>query len=65
MIVDDMTAIGWFHTIFCFIAMFAGGWNLVRTKGTANHKLMGRVYVAAMVLQNVSALFVSMQQELH
>jgi uncharacterized membrane protein len=58
MMIEDISAIGWFHTLFCFVAMLAGGVNLVRTKGTPAHRIMGRLYVLAMVLQNVSALFV-------
>ena len=56
--VDDMSLVGWFHTLFCFVALFAGAWNLARAKGTRIHRKMGQAYVAAMVLQNVSALFV-------
>ena len=56
--IDDMSMIGWFHTLFCFVALFAGAWNLPRAKGTPTHRRMGQVYIAAMVVQNVSALFV-------
>lgn len=58
MMVDDMSLIGWFHTLFCFVAMAAGALNLVRVKGTPQHRLVGHAYLGAMVVQNVSALFV-------
>ena len=58
MSVSDITLVGWFHTLFCFVAMFAGARNLIAEKGTPAHRYAGQWYVASMVLLNVSALFI-------
>lgn len=36
------------HTLFGFVALVAGAWNLIATKGTRRHRLVGWVYVGAM-----------------
>lgn len=43
-----MSPIGWIHTAFGVAALVAGGIVLVRPKGTARHRLLGWIYVAAM-----------------
>jgi uncharacterized membrane protein len=53
--IHDITLIGWVHTLACLIALVAGGWNIVGAKGTPRHILMGRVYVVAMIVLNLSA----------
>ena len=58
MSVSDITLVGWFHTLFCFVAMFAGARNLIAEKGTPAHRYAGQWYIASMVLLNVSALFI-------
>ena len=58
MTVGNISLIGWFHTLFCFVAMFAGARNLIAEKGTPAHRYAGQWYVASMVLLNVSALFI-------
>lgn len=61
MSVSDIMLVGWFHTLFCFVAMFAGARNLVAEKGTPAHRYAGQWYIAAMVLLNVSALVAELQ----
>jgi uncharacterized membrane protein len=56
--IADISMIGWFHTVFCFVALVAGAWNIAGRKGTLVHRSIGKAYVASMVLLNVSALFV-------
>lgn len=36
------------HTLFGLCALVAGGWNLLATKGTRRHRLVGWVYTGAM-----------------
>ena len=36
------------HTLLGFIALIAGAWNLITTKGTRRHRLVGWVYVGSM-----------------
>jgi uncharacterized membrane protein len=56
--IADMSMMGWFHTVFCLVALVAGARNLAGAKGTAIHRIAGKAYVVSMVLLNVSALFV-------
>jgi uncharacterized membrane protein len=36
------------HTLFGFLALIAGAWNLIAMKGTRRHRLVGWVYVGSM-----------------
>src|SRR5215469_922784 len=56
--VANITSIGWSHTLLCFVALALGARNLSLEKGTSAHRHAGQWYVAAMVLLNVSALFI-------
>ena len=52
---EDITAIGWVHTLTIIPALLAGALNLVAEKGTARHRFIGRVYVWSMIVSNLSA----------
>jgi uncharacterized membrane protein len=54
----DLYPIGWVHLIASLIALAAGALVLVRPKGTPAHRLRGRVYVVALVVTSVTALFI-------
>ena len=54
----DLYPIGWVHFIASLIALAAGAVVLVRPKGTPVHRLRGRVYVVALVVTSVTALFI-------
>ena len=43
-----MNPIGWLHTALGVAALLAGGVVVLRPKGTARHRLLGWIYVAAM-----------------
>lgn len=49
--------IGWFHFITALIAMVAGLVVVFNTKGTTFHKIIGYIYVANMLLLNISSFF--------
>jgi uncharacterized membrane protein len=55
--VSEMTALGWFHTAACVVALVAGAMQLFREKGTATHSLRGQAYFWSMVLAFGSTLF--------
>jgi uncharacterized membrane protein len=46
------------HILAALVAIGTGLWVLLRTKGTRRHRLVGYVYVAAMVTMNVSSFFI-------
>lgn len=52
----DFDWIGWFHAAFGFIALALGLLVVLRRKGTRGHRRTGRIYVAAMLLLNGTAL---------
>ncbi len=52
------STIGLIHTIFALIAMITGLVVVYNIKGTLFHKRIGYVYVASMLLLNVSSFFV-------
>ena len=53
--IHDITLIGWLHSLACAIALLAGATNLAATKGTPQHKRVGRVYFWSMLALNLSA----------
>ncbi len=55
---DDITPIGWLHTVACLVALGAGALQLIRTKGTPSHRAIGITYVIAMIVLNLSSLFI-------
>jgi uncharacterized membrane protein len=48
--------VGWTHVIAAVAALLLGGIIIARRKGTRSHRLIGRTYVCAMLLLNISAL---------
>lgn len=50
--------IGWFHFITAVLAMITGSIVLLNKKGTIFHKRIGYIYVASMLLLNVSSFFI-------
>jgi uncharacterized membrane protein len=48
--VSEITALGWFHTAACMVALVAGAIQLWSEKGTAAHALRGKVYFWSMVI---------------
>jgi uncharacterized membrane protein len=57
----DLYPIGWVHTLTSIIAVIAGGVVLVPPKGTATHRLRGRIYVLALVLTGVTSFAIYRQ----
>ena len=57
---DDVihSTIGLIHTILALIAMITGLVVVFNIKGTQFHKRMGYVYVASMLLMNISSFFI-------
>ena len=45
----DLSPIGWLHTLASLVALGAGAVVLVRPKGTATHRLRGKIYALALV----------------
>lgn len=56
--VSDIVPIGWVHVTACLVALVAGAWNILGTKGTPRHIFMGRTYVVAMLVLNLSVFAV-------
>lgn len=54
----SLSVIGWIHTIASTVAMIVGAFVLLWPKGNALHKRRGRIYVVAMLVANVTALFI-------
>ena len=50
--------IGWFHFILAVLAMLTGTIVLLNKKGTNFHKKTGYIYVASMLLMNISSFFI-------
>ncbi len=48
------SSIGLFHTLAALSAMFFGTWVFLTQKGTTKHKKLGYVYIASMLLMNLS-----------
>jgi uncharacterized membrane protein len=51
----DLSAIGYVHTLTCVMALVIGAFIIFGRKGTALHRRVGRWYVGAMVVANLSA----------
>jgi uncharacterized membrane protein len=60
---DDISQLGWIHTLMCVLAMITGGMQLVGKKGTALHVRSGNIYFLSMVIANVTALFIFQGQD--
>ena len=52
----DLSSLGWVHTVACLCALSAGAIMLVGPKGTPRHRSIGRLYLIAMLVLNVTAL---------
>ncbi|MEX0289286.1 MAG: DUF2306 domain-containing protein [Flavobacteriaceae bacterium] len=50
--------IGWFHTTTAIIALITGSMILAKTKGTSEHKKIGRIYAIAMVMVCATAFMI-------
>jgi uncharacterized membrane protein len=48
----------WTHVFTALLALVLGGIVLYRPKGTASHKLMGRVWVASMAVTSITSFFI-------
>ncbi len=51
------STIGAYHTVLALVALISGAYVVFQTKGTLTHKKVGYIYVASMLLMNVTALF--------
>lgn len=52
----DLVPLGWIHSLACLVALAAGAFILVTPKGTRRHRIVGRAYLASMLLLNMTAL---------
>lgn len=50
--------IGWIHTIAAIIGLVTGSMILVKTKGTFQHKMIGRVYGISMLTVCITAFMI-------
>lgn len=51
-----MNGLGRIHLISAFVALAAGGWVFLISKGTRWHRTLGHLYAAAMIVLNATAL---------
>jgi hypothetical protein len=54
--IDDISFIGWVHTLAYMVAMIVGAMQLVARKRTAAHTVRGETYFTAMVVANITAM---------
>jgi uncharacterized membrane protein len=55
--VSEVTALGWFHTAACSIALVFGALQLFGKKQTAAHPLRGKIYFWSMSIAMTTTLF--------
>jgi uncharacterized membrane protein len=55
---NDISLIGWLHSMVYMLAVIVGAMQLVSRKGTRSHALRGNIYFLAMVVANVTALVI-------
>jgi uncharacterized membrane protein len=53
-----MIPIGQVHVASAIVALAAGGWIVLRPKGTATHRRVGWLYAVSMLTTNVTALMI-------
>lgn len=53
-----MSALGWVHTTFGLVALFASGIVISIRKGTRWHRTFGHFYLTSMLALNITALFI-------
>jgi uncharacterized membrane protein len=51
-----ISILGWLHSAFCVVALCAGPFALVMTKGTRLHKTAGYIYAVSMLIGCATAL---------
>ena len=56
MTINDISFIGWVHTLAYVVAMIMGAMQLVARKRTAAHTLRGESYFATMIVANITAM---------
>ena len=54
--VDDISVLGWLHTVACMVALFAGPLVLALAKGTRFHRRAGYLYAFAIGIASITAL---------
>lgn len=52
----DLLPLGWIHSLACLVALAAGPVGLMTRKGSPRHVLIGRAYMIAMIVLNLTAL---------
>jgi uncharacterized membrane protein len=52
----DLSWLGWVHAIASIGALATGAWMLLQPKGTSQHRSVGRLYLMAMLVTNLTAL---------
>lgn len=52
----DLSLLGWVHTAGCLCALALGAKVLIGQKGTSWHRLFGHLYLASMLVINLTAL---------
>jgi uncharacterized membrane protein len=52
----DLSWLGWIHAVASIGALVAGALMLLRPKGTRQHRSVGRLYLIAMLVTNLTAL---------
>jgi uncharacterized membrane protein len=52
----EMSSLGWVHTVACLCALATGALVLAGPKGTLRHRSIGRLYLASMLVTNLTAL---------
>ena len=56
--ISEVTALGWFHTAACVVALVVGALQLFGKKGTATHALRGKIYFWSMLIAMATTLFI-------
>lgn len=62
--INDISLLGWNHTVACLLALIAGAMQLAGEKGTPAHALKCNIYCLSMVIANVTALVIFGGQDL-
>jgi uncharacterized membrane protein len=55
---NDISLIGWLHSMVYMAALIVGAMQLISQKGTRAHTFRGNIYFLAMIVANVTALFI-------
>jgi uncharacterized membrane protein len=61
---NDVSFIGWIHTLACLVAMISGAMELLARKGTPAHVARGNTYFLSMVIANVTAMVIFHDMEI-